>query len=380
MMKFDKIVSGKVSMTNKIKGNPKECSRCKSLDYIHERTIGYSHTSGNNRRVLINKTFFCNECNKYFFSQDEINIATGLERTCVHAMLEKSYSLFYYPGTKIPHDGISVLFCLKCGSYLLTCNTIKSDLEEAWPDFWNCTWGQPFLYRTMPCKYCMGEDFEDTSQEISHANAKALVFLKNENNDLFKFLYGGSGSGIVNLEKELEKESEQYFKKKSNWFIKTFIPKVIEASMDRRRKIYKEIGDKQKEFHQYVRKARNFYREKFNLPKIGEGWISETRLFELVKKYFKDCKVYFHYRQSWLNGLELDIFVPDKKLAIEYMGKQHYEPVNFFGGKESHLAAVQRDKLKKELCIKNGIDLIYFDCQTEVTKDNLKLALENQKK
>jgi len=123
----------------------------------------------------------------------------------------------------------------------------------------------------------------------------------------------------------------------------------------------------------------NFYREKFNLPRIGEGWISETKLFELVKKYFQDYKVYFHYRQSWLNGLELDIFVPDKSLAIEYMGKQHYEPVNFFGGKLSHLAVIERDKLKKELCDKNGIHLIYFDYQTDVTKDNLRLALENYK-
>lgn len=225
----------------------------------------------------------------------------------------------------------------------------------------------------------MGENFEDTSQEISHANAKALVLLKNEDGALFRFLYGGNNSGISLLEEKLNKESEKYFKNKYNWFIRIFIPSVIKSGMDRRRKIYKEIGDKEKDFHQYVRKARNYYRGKFNLPKIGEGWISETKLFELVKKYFQGYKVYFHYRQSWLNGLELDIFVPDKNLAIEYMGKQHYEPINFFGGKESHLTIIERDKLKKELCDKNGIRLIYFDYQIDVTKDNLILALENYK-
>src|SRR3989338_2362197 len=367
-------------MTDKIKGNPKACPYCKSSNFIHTGTGAFSHFSENSRHVIINKNFLCNECKKYFFSQDEADIPIGKEKGCNHNNLEKSYSLFYYPGTKTPYDGISVFFCTDCCCYLLTCNTIKSDLEEAWPDFWNYTWGKPFIYHAIPCKYCMGENFEDMSQEISHAIAKALVFLRKENNDLFKFLYAGNNSGIVNLEKEFEKESKEYFKKKYNWIVKTFAPKIIEASMDRRRKIYKKIGDKQKESHQYVRNARNFYREKFNLPRIGEGWISETKLFELVKKYFQDYKVYFHYRQSWLNGLELDIFVPDKNLAIEYMGKQHYEPVNFFGGKESYLAVVQRDKLKKELCQKNGINLVYFDYQTEVTKDNLKMIFEREEK
>jgi len=282
-------------MTDKIKGNPKACPYCKSSNFIHTGTGAFSHFSENSRHVIINKNFLCNECKKYFFSQDEADIPIGKEKGCNHNNLEKSYSLFYYPGTKTPYDGISVFFCTDCCCYLLTCNTIKSDLEEAWPDFWNYTWGKPFIYHAIPCKYCMGENFEDMSQEISHAIAKALVFLRKENNDLFKFLYAGNNSGIVNLEKELEKESKEYFKKKYNWIVKTFAPKIIEASMDRRRKIYKKIGDKQKESHQYVRNARNFYREKFNLPRIGEGWISETKLFELVKKYFLwNARDFFH--------------------------------------------------------------------------------------
>lgn len=341
-------------MTQRIKGDPKECIYCKSPNFIHERTNGYHHTSGNNRRVSINRTFFCNNCKRYFFGRNEINTSLNYFKTCSHSNLEKSYMLFYYPGTQIPHDGIIVSFCIECGAYLLTCNIIEDDLEEAWSNFWDYAWGKPFLFYPLSCNYCLGENFEDTNQEISHANAKALVLLREENSDLFNFLYNNDESGIFQLEKELN----------------------IETDINRRREVYKTINDKQKEFNQYVRKARNHYRERFNLPKIGEGWISETKLFELVKNYFKDHKVYFHYRQSWLNGLELDIFVPDKKLAIEYMGKQHYEPIKFFGGADSHIATIKRDKIKKELCEKNGIDLIYFDYQTDVTKDNLRIVLE----
>lgn len=339
-------------MTFRIKGDPKQCPNCASSNFTHLRTNCNSRVSSRHRNVIINKDFFCNECNKYFFGQDEESIKLGAEKYCNHEVVEKSYCLFYYPGTKIPHDGIAILFCLKCYSYLLACSTIKNLLEEAWPNFWDYTWAQPLLYCPMTCKYCTGEAFEDTLQEISHAKAKALVLLKNENRSLFDFLYKGDDSGIINLEKSTKQASEE------------------------KRQAYKEITDKQKEFHYYERQTRNYYRERFNLPRIGEGWISETKLFELVKKYFEGSTVYFHYRQSWLNGLELDIFIPDKKLAIEYMGKQHYEPVSFFGGEDSYLATAKRDQIKKELCISNGINLIYFDYQTEVTKENLRKALE----
>ena len=118
-------------MTDKIKGNPKACPYCKSSNFIHTGTGAFSHFSENSRHVIINKNFLCNECKKYFFSQDEADIPIGKEKGCNHNNLEKSYSLFYYPGTKTPYDGISVFFCTDCCCYLLTCNTIKSDLEEA---------------------------------------------------------------------------------------------------------------------------------------------------------------------------------------------------------------------------------------------------------
>lgn len=61
------------------------------------------------------------------------------------------------------------------------------------------------------------------------------------------------------------------------------------------------------------------------------------------------------------------------------MGKQHYEPTKFFGGADSLTTTIKKDKIKKELCEKNGINLIYFDYQTDITKDNLRLALGNYK-
>ena len=65
-----------------------------------------------------------------------------------------------------------------------------------------------------------------------------------------------------------------------------------------------------------------------------------------------------HSKPNWLGRQHLDIFIPEIKLAIEYMGEQHFIPISFFGGLESFKRRQYLDKRKKELCMENGIDLI----------------------
>lgn len=55
------------------------------------------------------------------------------------------------------------------------------------------------------------------------------------------------------------------------------------------------------------------------------------------------------------NGLELDIFIPNLKLAFEISGIVHYKPIY---GEEKFNKIIRKDKLKMELCINNGINLI----------------------
>ena len=47
-----------------------------------------------------------------------------------------------------------------------------------------------------------------------------------------------------------------------------------------------------------------------------------------------------------------------KNIGIEYQGKQHYEPVEFFGGEEQFLLNQKRDNIKREYCDKNNIPLL----------------------
>ncbi len=108
------------------------------------------------------------------------------------------------------------------------------------------------------------------------------------------------------------------------------------------------------------REAENKIRERIGVPRIGEGWINETHLYQLIRMIFSTTEVLREASPDWLGRQRLDIFVPELKLAIEYQGEQHSRPVGRFGGEEGFKKVQNADRIKRELCESNGIDLIYF--------------------
>ena len=65
---------------------------------------------------------------------------------------------------------------------------------------------------------------------------------------------------------------------------------------------------------------------------------------------FKDCKNIFQ--------LPFDFYLPKYRTAIEFDGKQHYQPVDHFGGLESYNRLKINDKIKNDYCEDNYINLI----------------------
>lgn len=124
-----------------------------------------------------------------------------------------------------------------------------------------------------------------------------------------------------------------------------------------------------------LRDAENRLRAQHGLPKIGEGWVSETRLFNLVKEIFPDARQ--HARPKWLSPQHLDIFMPSQGLAIEYHGKQHFEAVDYFGGESQFKDTRERDQRKRLKCKKAKVKLIEWHHKIEINATELKKAMED---
>lgn len=116
-------------------------------------------------------------------------------------------------------------------------------------------------------------------------------------------------------------------------------------------------------------------RVEFGYRGIGEHWINETTLKKIVITLFPNHKIYVHYRPIWLEGLELDIYIPDKALAFEYQGIQHFQAVKQWGSVKQLKIQQEHDKRKKTICDNRRISLIYFDYTENITTEYVKLKI-----
>lgn len=120
----------------------------------------------------------------------------------------------------------------------------------------------------------------------------------------------------------------------------------------------------------------NLVRQRYGLPLVGEGWISETCLYKILKELFPKNQVTHHGTAEWLGNMHLDIYMPELKIAFEYQGRQHKVPIEYFGGKEGFETIKARDKKKLQLCQANEVKLFYIyegqDFSEEVLRNMLK--------
>ena len=79
-------------------------------------------------------------------------------------------------------------------------------------------------------------------------------------------------------------------------------------------------------------------------------WLDKHNITYEPQKRFDDCKD--------INALPFDFYLPDYNIAIEYDGKQHFEPIEYFGGQKAFEYTQKHDNIKNEYCKNNNIKLL----------------------
>lgn len=110
-------------------------------------------------------------------------------------------------------------------------------------------------------------------------------------------------------------------------------------------------------------------------------WKSEELVYNITKKLYKDYQVIYQYKPFFLStekgNMSYDIYICGLKIAIEYQGKQHFEPVDYFGGEENFLKQKERDELKAKRSAEHGVKLIYVNYWEDLTPDLIRSKIES---
>lgn len=82
------------------------------------------------------------------------------------------------------------------------------------------------------------------------------------------------------------------------------------------------------------------------------NYLDENKINYIYQHKFSDCL------SSKEKLLIFDFFLPEHNLCIEYDGKQHYQPIDYFGGDEMLAYQQLHDKIKNNYCKQNNIKLL----------------------
>lgn len=125
---------------------------------------------------------------------------------------------------------------------------------------------------------------------------------------------------------DLGKTFREYYEKMEEYHVDGFIGARYAPRVDKKSKTFIKA---------LYRLADNRYRIRNDLPSVGEGWVSESLLFNQIKSAFPKYTVLQHASPEFLGMQHYDVYLPDYKIALEYQGDQHFKPVDYFGGGRS---------------------------------------------
>jgi very-short-patch-repair endonuclease len=79
-----------------------------------------------------------------------------------------------------------------------------------------------------------------------------------------------------------------------------------------------------------------------------------------VRRFLESKGIRFQTEVRLITGTRysFDFVLSDSKVLVEFNGKQHYQPIKFFGGKKGFRRTQERDRFKAQWAAENGFELI----------------------
>lgn len=116
--------------------------------------------------------------------------------------------------------------------------------------------------------------------------------------------------------------------------------------------------------------------------RISKG---ELKIKEILDKHQYSYEQEYSFKNKNLPFLRFDFAIFNNKneiiALIEYQGKQHYEKIDYFGGKEKFLKQIENDNRKRIFCTDQKIPLIeipYWDYE-KISEDYILEKINNRR-
>lgn len=125
---------------------------------------------------------------------------------------------------------------------------------------------------------------------------------------------------------------------------------------------------------------------KTHLAGCGCPQCMKSSLEDNVEKQLIEYNIFYEKQKSfeWLRNiypLKLDFFLLDFNIGIECQGRQHFMPIEYFGGESRYEKMRELDNLKKQLCENHGIKIFYYSTKKETcglkSLDNIIYDIKN---
>jgi hypothetical protein len=253
--------------------------------------------------------------------------------------------------------------------YKIQCNVHKDSV-------WDTRW-KTIINRHSWCRKCYYDRLRISFKEIKE-------FVENKNGTLLSNNCSGS------LQKFLVQCNKCQHKWKTNWTILSvgsWCPKCAKLVPHTKEEITKlvsshggtllsDVGSVREKIKILCKCGNIFSPLLGNLIRgswctaCAERHKTQKKLFDIIKELFLNKQVEFNFSGfEWLkytNKMQIDIWLPETKLAIEYDGKQHFCPVKFDqamsddSAQKAFKATQKRDRKKNKLIKEHPDDILYF--------------------